>query len=88
MLFWTNSECSTLQNSISTAIYHPSHKPSKYDEQDMPEMWERTHKWHSSVDLNLDPLVLGNHQTFTFITLVDTGCRLEDLPIAMANKDR
>ena len=35
ILFWTNSGSSTQQNNSCLAIYLPSHKPLKYNEQDL-----------------------------------------------------
>ena len=35
VLFWTNPESNTPQNSGFTTTYHPSHKPMKKYEQDM-----------------------------------------------------
>ena len=35
VLFWTNPESNIPQNSVCTASYVPSQKPSKLDEQNM-----------------------------------------------------
>ena len=49
----------------------------------------RTHKWRSfSGFLHLEVSVLAKQQkTYKYQLCADTGCRLEDLPKVMANKD-
>ena len=71
---------SALQNISCTSTYLPSHKPSKWDEQDIQGSTEeiRTNSWGQTL-----------HWIFPVHQLcVDTGCRNGDLPRARADKDR
>ena len=91
MLFWTNPGYNTPQNSSSTAICLPSHKPSKQDEQDTYYrrsknelmknifLWTSIHR-HTSVGQPAEMYMLQ--------FCADTECHLDDLPKVMDDRDR
>ena len=68
------------------ATYLPSHKPSKWDEQDMLEMQGQTHKL-SNKHGHMDTLVLADQQKLTFIICADTGYCLQDLNGWLSGQD-
>ena len=81
MLSWTNPGNWPLQNSNCTATYHPFHKPSKWDKQDMlgtaGEVRINLKVMFSLRLLHVNTPVLANQQKLTFI---NSGRCREDLP--------
>ena len=82
MLFWTISGNHTQIISSCTAIYFPSHKPSKWDEQDMRDIAGKC-KGELNVrftygSLLMDKSVLTNQEkNYIYQFCVDTACRQE-----------
>ena len=84
ILFCTNPESSTLQNSSCTATYLPSHKQDMLDtvvkvSTNSLVMFSLWNPMHKSVD---QPA-----QTFIHQPCVDTGFHLNNLPRVMASRD-
>ena len=89
VLFWTNPECSIIQNSSCTATYLPSNKlayqtnkeclvsPGKYGRIHVLQ-WTPTHG-HTNVD--------RAEKIFTHQLCADTWCSQEDQPEAMDDWD-
>ena len=90
-MLWTNPGSSTLQNSDYMDTYLPSHKPSNENKLDSEYcwwsksqlisnilLWTPTHG-HTSTDWPADNYILR--------LCVGTGCRLEDLPRVIEDRD-
>ena len=88
MAFWKSLEAAPYK---IAAVWPFTHKPSKIGDQDMLGTDGKIKinlKAAFYGLLHMDTPVLAKEQKLTFSCCVNTGCHLEDLQSAMANRDR
>ena len=93
VLFSTDHGSSTLQKSSYTSTYLPSHKPSKYDEQNMlgcaGELRTNLKTSYLSWTPTHGRASIGQQvRIYIHQLLLDTGYTQEGLPRAIDNRDR
>ena len=85
--FLTNHRISNLQDNFCLAIYLPSDKPSKSDEQDMLGTAEKVDT-NSLATFSIGHSYVGRAaKIYIYQLCADTGCRLEDLLRTLAGRD-